>query len=744
MDMNARSKSDSRLGRCLLVLTIAGTFGAVHAEEADEMAQLTKPSSSISVGGAAASGNEKERARFGQYTGMRDKSGSVLLDFDYRKRDDATGLWTLMEGRNLGLDTREFRFSQQKQGDWKYSFDYDQMVRNSPYTVNTGMLGAGTTTPTFKLLGAPGSGTDLNTKLERKGLGFGLEKWLAPSLQFEATFKEDKKDGSRLWGRGFDCSSTSAPNCAGAPRGAVLFMTEPVDYTTRQFEAKLNYSTPKSLFTMGYYGSFFQNANTSVNPTLSGSLLTPQGGNPSILFPTVPAAFLSAIQTPMSLPADNQAHQVYVSGNYSISPTSKATYKYSYTHATQNEDFGSLAGTGANPPTNASSGGTPPLGRTNAGAILDTTLAQLGMTARPMKNLSVLANLRYESRSDKTPVYQYTNWTPASAVVGTNYPISNKKANAKLEGTYQLPGAYRLTGGLDYEFRDLGAPPTTYPEKALAALRNSTAEIGYRLEVRRAMTETLNGAVGYAHSDRRGSSWMNANYNTVSETTLGTTSIFPSNMMNRSRDKLKWSTDWQATDKLSLQVNFENSNDRYTAPSFAGVHDGSARFLSLDGGYTLTEDWKLTSWYSHGDTIIDQNKAASYTANLRNLSDNIGVGTRGKINEKWNLGADWTYGLERNRYSEGLLALPSATGTSGTAPLPDVTYRQSSLKLFSTYAVQKNADIRFDFIQQRFATNDWTWTNNGVPYIYSDNTTVSQNINQRVNMLKATYVYKWQ
>jgi len=88
--------------------------------------------------------------------------------FDFIKRDEATGTWTNIMGRNLGLDTRELGFSMNRQGDWKVGLDYSELVHREIRTINTGMVGARNTTPTVVRLATPGSGSDLNNEMKRQ------------------------------------------------------------------------------------------------------------------------------------------------------------------------------------------------------------------------------------------------------------------------------------------------------------------------------------------------------------------------------------------------------------------------------------------------------------------------------------------------------------------------------------------------------------------------------------------------
>ncbi|MEQ1629024.1 MAG: MtrB/PioB family outer membrane beta-barrel protein, partial [Gallionella sp.] len=122
-------------------------YSPAYAEVDSELQGLMSPESFVSIG-VAGQNSGNDAIRFSQYTGLN-QSGSVLLDGEYNKRDDATGLWTTFSARNLGLDTRELSFSQNKQGDWKYQVDYNEIVRRDPYVIHTGMTGIGTATPTI-------------------------------------------------------------------------------------------------------------------------------------------------------------------------------------------------------------------------------------------------------------------------------------------------------------------------------------------------------------------------------------------------------------------------------------------------------------------------------------------------------------------------------------------------------------------------------------------------------------------
>lgn len=736
----------------IFILALVTVFGPARAEEAEDITQLTKPDSSASVGLGRVSGDNKERAFFGQYNSMRYRDNYLLLDVDSVKRDDASGTWTILQGRHLGLSDRDLRFTQQKQGDWRYYADYSQLSRYSPRTINTGLQGAGSTNPSVVLLSAPGAGSELDLKIKREAIGLGLDKWLTPRLQFEVSAKNEDKEGARLFGKGFACSAawvTDGVCTASTTQWALLMLPEPIKSTTRQIEAKLNFSGDKLLLSGGYYGSFYTNAFGTLRPNVPGTLTNPLG-TPTAL----DAGLRNTLALPMALPPDNEAHQFYLSGNYAVSQKTRATFKYAFTRATQNDNFLGNGLTGA------------PSGKSDLGGKVDTQLLQLGVTTKATQKLSLLANLRYEDRKDKTPQALYS-------VEGTDFfansKYSLKKIAGKLEGSYQLPNNYRATLGADYEYMDRGdfsSPGCATIDlttgdcigssiAGLSGVRAKTEEIGWRAELRHSLSETLNGAFSYSGSRRDGaSSWLKPNSLPATGTTelsdtqiYGRTAIFPMIFMNRIRDKAKLSADWTASERLTLQFVVEDAKDNYGAPTTKGLRDSSSLLYSVDAVWTFSDSWKLTTYWSQGDQELHVAHSTGYDMVLRNLTTSLGIGLAGQASSRLELGADLSYLNDSTQYNQELDGAASAnnrTFFNQQGGLPQVSYNEYRLLLYGKYALRKNADVRVTLAHQRTRLDEWTWGYNGVPFTYSDNTTVSFDTRQHVTFIGASYIYKWQ
>ncbi len=688
--MNSRKHSVFPLTAIAAALLVA--FGPAGAAEGDDITELTKPESTVSVGAGYV---DSDGARFGQYTGMHKSGGYGLFDADIVKRDDVSGTWFKLNGRNLGLDNRELKLEHNRQGDWGYYLDFSQTPRYEPFTVNTAVTGIGSANLTIPAVSTVGTPVQLKTKREAIGLGF--SKWLMGDFDVQVRFRNEEKDGERLFARGIT---------GGA--GLFEFAPEPIHSTTRQIEATLGYTGKQLQLSGGYYGTTYDNKNTALNFA---------GGNPGFSN----GGNLNNMINPIGLPPDNQSHQLHLSGGYNFTLATRSTFKVAYTRATQNDAFI----TGVNVPLAPGSGA-------NLDGRVDTTLVQAGITARPMPKLTLLANLRYEDRDDRTPVRLYNTLSgDLSTHNGENEPRSIKKTSGKLEANYALPMNFRLTGGVDYEEKDRSASPVR-----TVSHRNKTDETSYRVELRHSMSENVTGALAYVHSDRGGSDFLTT---LLKNGTAGSNRIAPIHLADRKRDKVRLSVNWTPTERLGLQFMLEEAQDNYSARDALdlGPQKGKAQNYSVDASYMFTEAWQATAWASHNDNRMDQTSRTStlqiWAAALRNRGDAFGLGVLGKPKARLEIGSDLSHSDITDEYRQQAI-----TGAAITS-LPDVSTQLTSLKLFGKYALQKNAGVRLDYIHDRFSTNDWTWTT----WTYTDGTTLTQSPTQKTNFLGVSYYNKW-
>lgn len=718
----------------ILALALCAAFSPLHAQSSS-----AESSVSLSLGGYDSNG--ASRSLFNQYTGLRPTADSIAtLGVDYYRRNEDSGASTQFYGSDLLGDNRELGFWWKQPGQWKFSADYGQLVHRGPDVVNSGLIGAGSTTPQVApLFGGAGSGSELDLKVKRSSLGIAFAKVLSPRLQLDLSLKTENKQGARPFGIGTNCPSLVAPGCTGTSSieagWAVLMLPEPINSNHSQIETRLTYGGEKLRLSAGYYGSFYSNYNDALRPNIGSALYNPLG----VLMP--PTAGLQAILgQAVALPPDNQAHQLDLSGSYAFTRSTRLNFKLGYSQAFQHQDFA------------ASGFSAAPLGVTDLGGKVVTTLAQLGFTSRPAPKLTLQGTLRYEDKDDQTPTALYNVERTA---VYTNRQLPNTKTRAKLQAAYQLSSDTRATLGLNGESINRGVFTASSAVAGISALRQTTDETTVRAELRHRATETLSGALSLESSDRTGSAWLRNNSGLGVTAVLDpnaadsgfSTAVFMPTLADRRRDKVKLHADWQPTESLSLQLVGEQGQDKFTAPSSFGLRSSAMNTLSLDWNYAFSEKWSVNGYVSRAKQQLDQARPSGTALAFDNTSHNLGLGITAKPESKLELGASLSLTDDLSTHLQTLDATAAAVDAAllaATGGLPDITFRQARLKLFGKFEIDKSSAVQVNLIHQHASWNDWAWAFNGTPFVYSDGTTLSSKPVQNVSFIGVTYIHRWQ
>jgi hypothetical protein len=217
-------------------------------------------------------------------------------------------------------------------------------------------------------------------------------------------------------------------------------------------------------------------------------------------------------------------------------------------------------------------------------------------------------------------------------------------------------------------------------------------------------------------------------------------------MSDRHRDQVKAQADWSPTDPLSLQFTYQWGKDSYSSPVGKGLSGTRTQLIGVDASYAFSEMWKSTAYYSYTEQQMDVAHSTGYIANLKDRNNAAGLNITGKPSERWAFGGDIFYVDDVNSYAQSLD--PNASTNNVTffdqfGGLPNVTFSDFRVSLFASYAIQKNSEIRFDLVHDQQKLNEWTWSNDGTPFVYSDGSTVSINPNQSVTYFAIRYIYRW-
>ena len=694
----------------LAVLVVLAIPRDVRAEDAEADA-------TVDVGFGLLSGSDADRALFGQHNGLRQRDAVVLLGLEYERRQPETGTVIRFEGIDLLGGTREVDLRWKRQGDWALKASYAEWVRHDPLETSAGD----------------------ELKVERTRLGVTYSKIIDPRWQLSVSLQSEDKKGSRLFGVGFNCPSAVAPDCGpttGTEVGwAVLIRPEPIDANHSQVDARVTYAAGALALSAGYHGSYYRNRYGSLVPEVPATLSNAVG----TWLPTS-AGLHDILSQPVALAPDNQAHQIDLTASYAITPTARANLKLARGLATQHQDFAAAGLSGA------------PAGVSDLGGRVETTLAQVGLSARPFARTTLRAKLRYSDRDDRTPLALY-------GVEGdntyTNRRLPYTRTTGMVQASYQFTGDLRGLLGVDHEAIDRGEFTATSAVAGITALRQKTDETSLRAELRRRMNENFSASIGVVSSRRDGSNWLRNNSglgvteepDPTDPATGFSTGVFMPTLADRQRDKLKLQAYWQPSDELSLQLSAQSGRDRFDSPSAYGLRQAGMDQVSLDGSYAYSARWQFTGYLSYGHETLRQARPASAVLSLANTSTTLGLGVQGKLSSSIQVGGSVAYLDDRSAYRQTLDASASpadAALLAATGGLPDIVLRQGTTKLFARYALDKQSDLQVDLIHQRSTWSDWAWTYDGVPFATSDGTTVGQSERQRVSFIGLRYIYRWQ
>ena len=501
---------------------------------------LTKPRSSVEVGVGYV---DKSSYKFGEYNGLGKDGVYGDVNLDVRgggawDSDDATR-WSVT-GTNLGLENRNISAEYGQQGKFRINFGYDELRRNRSDTYQTPYLGTGsnfltlpsnwavpvvprlsTTAPNARGLsgavdassafvsGVPTAPTaanntasaallaadlpafhnvDLHTKRTRTDAGFSY--LFDPQWEFKFSVRHEDKDGLK--------PISTVSRQSGGDLAAVI--AEPIHQSTDQFNASLGYTADKFFLQGAYYGSLFKNDVKTISWQNWG--VTP-----------------ASMNTMASAP-DNEFHQFSLTGGYNFDRNTKLVVNGSYGRNTQNQSFY----------TDAS---TPFVPNSSLDALVETKAFNARLSARPIKDLNLSANYKFDERDNRTPVGVYgfydaqeaasaTNLNtafkaalvalglPSSTVLRNNLNINANRPYSKRVNQFNLDGDYNVMHGqnvkLGWDWQQIERWCSGSWTDCVDA--NTTRENTLRADWRGNWMEAgVSGRLGYAYSERKVSNY---------------------------------------------------------------------------------------------------------------------------------------------------------------------------------------------------------------------------------------------
>jgi len=600
--------------------------------------------------------------KFGEYNGMEDKGAFVVGNATARYRDGKTGYLDL-HVRDLGLDTRSIGIKGGQQGRYSLSFDYDGIPHNISDSARTPYLGAGGenlvlpggwahagSTAGMTTLNSSLYGVDLQTLRKRFGIGatfIPASKWkTAVNVRHEIRDGQQRTAGSFL----FDSAELVAP----------------VDYVTDEVDASVSYTTDRWQSRLSYYGSFFNDRNTSLT---WDNAYTPLSAG--------------ADTGRLSLPPDNRFNQILFTTGYQVSNRTRINGNVALGRMEQDD---TLLAASINP--NFSGVALP---RQSADAKVDTVTANLQASSAVTDKLRVNASLRYNDRNNKTPsqVFDWVSTDVSAALARRNLPYSFTDKIAKLDADYRLTRRIRLGAGAEYAHKD----------RTNQEVDSNREESGWG-QVRVHLLETLEFSLKGAHSERDASGFHLVPDIQPAENPL----MSKYNMADRSRDSGSFMLSYTPTERITIGLSGDLTRDRYSK-SLLGLTASRQGSINADVAFLLNKATSLHAFAGQEQIRSEQQgsqsnpMAADWFAENLDTVNTFGFGVKHQlIKDRLDVGADYVM----NR-STGEISIVSGTLSS----FPDLKTSLDSVKLYADYRLKKELSLHAAYWYEHYNSKDW-------------------------------------
>jgi len=762
----------------------------------DEVAALTRPTNSIEFGLTNVS---RDSAKFGEYNGL-DKSGVYgIANINLRGGDayDESVMRWQIKATDLGTTSREVGATISKQGQWNIGVNFDELRHNlsdsyqTPYQGSLGgnnftlPAGFGTVADTTAMSSAQKAAlhnVDIHTTRENTSLTAGYI--FNPQWDVKFDFNHLNQTGAKLMA--FGAAGIKSPTLV--PAGEIIsILPNPTNYTTDSVNLALSWTGDKAHVTGSYYGSFFRDDFNKVS------------------FETYKTQ--KVMQTMGTAPGSD-FHQFNLLGGYTIADKTKLAGSLSYGRATQNDPFVydqfMMVG-GVNPP------------RASADAKVINTHADVKLTNQDINKLTLTAGMKYDERDNQTPSSIYKFEAISGSLTNRanypNIPLSNRKVQYELAGDYRLTNQqhvrlaynrenvqrwcnnYATGGGVYTNSSGVVINNNPYLAGTECVVAGGSKEDKLSATYKLNATENLRLSAGYAYGNRKTD--FNTNARTAFIEALNTTAIAGTTTVNgtaaglnggdylgfhpffeadRIQQVVKGGLDWQASEKLSLNLNGRYTDDNYN--TLYGFQKGNTWSANLDANYSFSDsgsinayltkehrardltnlqalaDINITAGLPNSPTKLATPAGSTWTNTLTDDDLTFGLGAKqaGLMGGKLEVAGDLTYTLGETGYST-LLNYNAVDSTGRTCSnslyltcgaLPDVKNKMTQLKLSGNYKVNKNSKVNLGYVYQHLISTDYYYnalqlglTPTGLM------PTNQQSGSYSVNVVSATYVYNF-
>ena len=604
--------------------------------------------------------------RFGRYTGLKDDGvfGSADGQIKHREED---GRYFEIRGRNLGLDSRDVQIEGGDQGNYKLFLEYDQLPSFNDDTTSSPYRGLNGNHMRLPRDWVPANNTQdmatleqnlrkVTVKTERKRLQADYAYLPFRKWEITAHFLHEKKDGRQDVGTTFGFSETA-------------ILPVPVEYQTNELGFGIGYTGKKLQAQLGYDGSFFKEDNNR-GQVWQNPYADPNDPNGYGQY---------------ALPPDNNYHKLSATLGYDVHQHTRLNAHLSIGRLKQDGNF--LPYT-INPDLGA------PLPTNDLDGQVNSTLARLGFSSRPLPRLKLNANYTYSDRDNDSNRNSYDYVVTDLFNAGSarkNKPYSFEQHLFRSSAAYRLSSRSDMSAGFDYDKME-----RTHQEV------DDTEEKTLWGELRVRPHETLDASIKYTHANR-----SNSDYDRVAQITQNPRMRLY-NLASRTRNKASGTISISPASALTLGLSADYYKDDYDNTTL-GLTEAKGFSYTADISYLINENLTTTAYFTRERLQSDQADSQSFSQSDwfmddENMTRTVGVGINwNAIPDKLDIGADLVY----SDYT-GKINYDSA------ADYPDLESSLKSVRLHGTYRMKDNISLKLAYRYEDFSEDDWAKDGIGV------------------------------
>lgn len=503
-----------------------------------------------------------DEARYNRFRDLR--AGPFISRFRLAKETDN---WFVRgEARDVGYRDQQFSADFERIGRLKAGFDWSQVplfisrdTRSLYADLGNGVLGVddaiqqAVQAGTLSAISAATQAQPFEMRSRRDIGRFNLVYTLNRDVDFKLDVNNTTRSGHNLMSFGFGTSPGLSPS---------VEIGVPVDDRITDLRGKLEFANAKAFASVGYRGSWYDNAIPTVrfdNPLRFDNISGGAAVGQAVLWPT------------------NTSFAVDVNGSYKLPQRTRASAAISVGRWSQDEMLA--------PATVNTALVAPPLERASAETRADIVSMLFNLSSRPARNLWLSAKYRYYDYTNKTPLFE-TQTLIGDWALGTarweNEPTSFKRGTFDFDASY-APFQYLAVGvGFGREDAD-----RTF------RIFEKTSEDMVRVTVDSTGNEYVTLRAKYEYSKRVGSGFEEELLEEVGE--QHETRHF--DIANRKRSRVTGILSITPADWLSVNGAIGTGHDDFYATGF-GLRDNKNRTWSA--GFDLAPAGTVTFGVNYG------------------------------------------------------------------------------------------------------------------------------------------------